>query len=307
MWSFSGHLCLCRKSKHYSRGRCALSEWSEWNMPTSALSLNATLPHVWILKTRDYIKHRSWAFQSWQCLWIHYFCSSKHSVATEKGIHLPHAHLRSTKIQFFWKIHWIPLAESLDYFWLFHLWITIPRKRHSFVFSWEMSVFSNKLICFCRGALFHRWAQEEDDGRGGQKCGYPVPSSRWVLYVRNLNRVGWIDLKVYSPICFTHNRHTKHFRPSQIHALHRALRAFVVSNLSYVKVFIAIFTLHSLHCHPQSWMNSQEHLAGLLTNPKGCACSVWGWFIKSAHLGDARIPSLKTNGSLSDEWRRVYD
>lgn len=173
-----------------------------------------------------------------------------------------------------------------------------------------MSVFSNKLVCFCRSTLFHRWAQEEDDGRGGEKCGYPVPSSRWVLYVQDLNWGGWIDLRfksrpILSNICFTHKRHTEHFSPPLIHALHRALWAFVVSNLSYVKVFIAIFALHSLCCHPPLWINSRERRAGLLTNPK--SCSVWGWFIKSVHLEDVSIPSSKTNGSLSDEWWRVYD
>lgn len=114
VYSHSGHLCLYRKSRHCDRGWCALSERSEWNVPTSALSLNATLPHVWLPsqmpKTRDYINYATRAVRFWQCLWIHYFCSSKLSVATEKGIHLSHTRLRSMKISFlknmFPYFHW---------------------------------------------------------------------------------------------------------------------------------------------------------------------------------------------------------
>lgn len=170
-------------------------------MPTSALSLNGMLPHVWLPKTRDHIKPTSRAFQFWQCLWIHYFCSSKRSVATEKGINLSHAHLRSMKIQF--------LRKYIEFVWWNHSIISEAlyefqylEKRHTFVFSWEMSLCSQiSLFAFCRGALFHRWAQEKDDGRGGEKRGYPVPSSRWVFYVRDLNRGGWIDSRFISILC----------------------------------------------------------------------------------------------------------
>lgn len=165
-------------------------------MPNSALSLNATLPHVWLPKTRDYIKHRSRAFQSWQCWWIHYFCSSKRSVATEKGINLSHTHLRSTKIQF--------LRKYIEFHWLNHSIIAVAVYEFQYLenvlllYSVEKWQFSNKLVCFCRSTLFHRWTQEEDDGRGGEKCGYPVPSSRSVLYVQDLNWGKWIDSRFKS-------------------------------------------------------------------------------------------------------------